>query len=103
MEQSKASIIKLIKGYAEEKYDDYEIRQYLTAKERLNNEFARDVIDGLVKFLESTDEAVAVAEPKENEDVGTDGDGTVPAEAVHTSGKRSKEKVSEIHTGLSKA
>lgn len=101
MEQSKASIIKLIKGYAEEKYDDYEIRQYLTAKERLNNEFARDVIDGLVKFLESTDEAVA--EPKENEDVGTDGDGTVSAEAVHTSGKRSKEKVSEVHAGLSKA
>lgn len=100
MEQSKASIIKLIKGYAEEEYDDYEIRQYLTTKERMNNEFARDVIDGLVKFLESTDEAVA--EPKENEDVGTDGNGAVFTEAVHTSRKRSKEKVSEIHTGLSK-
>lgn len=101
MEQSKVSIIKLIKGYAEEKYDDYEIRQYLTAKERLNNEFARDVIDGLVKFLESTDEAVA--EPKENEDVGTDGDGTVPAEAVRTGGERSEKEVPEIHTGFSKA
>jgi len=102
-----------IKTYAEEKYDDYEYRHMLTAKERLNNEFARDVVDDLLKMLDKVSDTIdeqlvkdklnIADEPKENEDVGTDGDGTVFTEAVHTSRKRSEKEVSEIHTGLSEA
>ena len=102
-----------IKTYAEEKYDDYEYRHMLTAKERLNNEFARDVVDDLLKMLDKVSDTIdeqlvkdklnIADEPKENEDVGTDGNGTVSAEAVHTSRKRSEKEVSEIHTGLSEA
>ena len=110
-----SAIVDLIKGYAEEKYDDYEYRHMISAKERLNNEFARDVIDDLVKFLENIgmkiDEKVledklkesGLTEPKENEDVGTDGNGETPAEDVHAVRSRSAEEVSEIHSGFYKA
>lgn len=100
-------ITDTIREYSEQKYDDYEIRQYLSAKERLNNEFARDVINDLLKVLdginEKIDEQLAkdILEIKEIEDVRADGDGTVPAEAVRTGGERPEKEVSEVHTGLS--
>lgn len=102
-------ITDTIREYSEQKYDDYEIRQYLSAKERLNNEYARDVINDLLKVLddinEKIDEQLAkdILEIKEVEDVGTDGNGEVSAEAVHGSRAGSEEKVSEVHTGFSKA
>lgn len=98
-----------IKTYSEQKYDDYEIRQYLSAKERLNNELARDVIADLLKMLDKVSDTIDEQlvkdklneEPKESEDVGTDGNGEVPAETVCPSGDGSEKGIFEVHTGLS--
>lgn len=112
------AIVNGIKDYAEMKYDDYAIRDKITARERANNELARDVIEDLLKFLEhistSIDEKAVedkvkhteepkAEEVKENSNVGTDGNGEVSAEAVHGSRAGSEEEVSEVHAGLSKA
>ena len=91
--------LEAIKKYEIEKYDDYDRRNELTMRERMANEEARNVLEGLLNHLE----ALNAEEVKESKDVGTDGDGTVSAEAVHTSRKRSEKEVSEVHAGLSKA
>lgn len=106
-------ITDTIKDYAFEKYDDYETRQYLSERKRMNNELARNVVDDLLKFLENVSSTIdeqlvkdklnEAEAPKEIEDVGTDGNGKVSAEAVRTGGERPEKEVSEIHTGLPKA
>ena len=97
-----------IKKYEIEKYDDYDRRNDLTLKERMANENARNVLEGLLKHLEGLNveepkEEKKAEEVKENSNVGTDGNGEVPAEAVHGSRAGSEEKVSEVHAGLPKA
>ena len=97
-----------IKKYEIEKYDDYDRRNELTMRERMANESARNVLEGLLKHLEALNaeepqEEKKAEEVKENSNVGTDGDGSVPAEAVHGSRAGSEKEVSEVHTGLSKA
>ena len=113
-------IITEMELYAIKKYDDYDRRDKISLKERMANEQARAVIEDLVKAMKAVavdaaieadkapryiadDAKIDLAGEKEKADVGINRDGEVPAEAVHTSGKRSKEEVSEIHTGLSKA
>lgn len=90
--------LKAIKEYEIEKYDDYDRRNGLSMRERMANEEARNVLEKLLKHLESLNDEV-----KENEDVRTDGDGEVPAETVLDSRAGSEEEVSEVHAGLSKA
>ena len=97
-----------IKKYEIEKYDDYDRRNNLTLKERMANESARNVLEGLLKHLEGLNaeepkEEKKAEEVKENSNVGTDGNGEVPAEAVHGSRAGSEKEVSEVHTGLPKA
>lgn len=98
--------IEAIKKYSADKYDDYENKDKLTMRERMANESARDVLEKLVKHLEAMNEEEPkeskADEVKENSNVGANGDGKVPAEAVHGSRTRSAEKVPEVHTGLSK-
>lgn len=91
--------LEAIKKYEIEKYDDYDRRNELSTRERMANEAARDVLEGLLKHLE----ALNAEEVKESKDVGTDGNGEVSAEAVHGSRAGSEKEVSEIHTGFSKA
>lgn len=99
--------IEAIKKYSADKYDDYESKDKLTMRERMANESARDVLEKLVKHLEAMNEEEPkeskVDEVKENSNVGTDGNGEVPAKAVHGSRTGSEKEVSEIHAGLSKA
>ena len=100
--------LEAIKKYEIEKYDDYDRRNDLTLKERMANENARNVLEGLLKHLEGLNaeepkEEKKADEVKENSNVGTDGNGEVSAEAVHAVRSRSAEEVPEIHTGLSKA
>lgn len=100
--------LEAIKKYEIEKYDDYDRRSDLTLKERMANESARNVLEGLLKHLETLNaeepkEEKQAEEVKENSNVGTDGNGEVSAEAVHGSRAGSEEKVSEVHAGLSKA
>lgn len=105
------SIIEKIQKYAIDKYDDYDRRDKLSLRERMTNEHARYVLDDLIKALEASEEKpiidenakIDLAGEKEKADVGINRDGEVPAEAVHTSRKRSKEEVSETHAGLSEA
>ena len=91
--------LEAIKKYEIEKYDDYDRRNELTMRERMANEEARNVLEGLLNHLE----ALNAEEVKESKDVGTDGNGEVPAEAVRTGRSGSTKEVSEVHTGLSKA
>lgn len=91
--------LEAIKKYEIEKYDDYDRRNELTMRERMANEEARNVLEGLLNHLETLN----AEEVKESKDVGTDGDGEVPAKAVHGSRTGSEKEVSEIHAGLSKA
>ena len=100
--------LEAIKKYEIEKYDDYDRRNELTLKERMANENARNVLEGLLKHLEGLGaeepkEEKKAEEVKENSNVGTDGNGEVSAEAVPSSRAGSEEKVSEVHTGLPKA
>lgn len=97
-----------IKKYEIEKYDDYDRRNELSMKERMANENARNVLEGLLKHLEGLNaeepkEEKQAEEVKENSNVGTDGNGEVSAEAVHGSRAGSEKEVSEVHTGLPKA
>ena len=97
-----------IKKYEIEKYDDYDRRNNLTLKERMANESARNVLEGLLKHLEGLNaeepkEEKQAEEVKENSNVGTDGNGKVSAEAVHGSRAGSEKEVSEVHAGLPKA
>ena len=110
-------IITEMQFYAVEKYDDYDRKDKLTLKERMANEQARAVIDDLVKAMkavavdaaieadkvETAEENMRIdlAGEKEKSDVGINGNGEVPAEAVRTGRSGSTEKVSEVHTGLS--
>lgn len=89
--------LKAIKEYEIEKYDDYDRRNELSMRERMANEEARNVLEGLLNHLE----ALNAEEVKESKDVGTDGDGEIPEEDVHTVRSRSAEEVSEIHSGFS--
>ena len=91
--------LEAIKKYEIEKYDDYDRRNELNMRERMANEEARNVLEGLLKHLETLN----ADEVKESEHVGTDGDGGVPAEAVHGSRAGSEKEVSEVHAGLPKA
>ena len=100
--------LEAIKKYEIEKYDDYDRRNELTMRERMANEEARNVLEGLLKHLEELNaeepkEEKQADEVKENEDVRADGNGEVPAEAVHGSRAGSEKEVSEVHAGLSKA
>lgn len=95
-----------IKKYEIEKYDDYDRRNDLTMKERMANESARNVLEGLLKHLEGLSaeepkEEKQADEVKENSNVGTDGNGETLAEDVHAVRPRSAEEVPEIHAGLS--
>lgn len=87
-----------IKKYEIEKYDDYDRRNELTMRERMANEEARNVLEGLLNHLE----ALNAEEVKESKDVRTDGDGEIPAETVLDSRPRPAKEVSEVHSGLSK-
>lgn len=98
--------LEAIRKYEIEKYDDYDRRNELTMRERMANENARNVLEGLLKHLEGLNaeepkEEKQAEEVKENSNVGTDGNGEVSAEAVHGSGIGLAEKVPEIHTELS--
>lgn len=100
--------LKAIKEYEIKKYDDYDRRNDLTMKERMANESARNVLEGLLKHLEGLNaeepkEEKQADEVKENSNVGTDGNGEVSAKAVHGSRAGSEEEVSEVHAGLPKA
>lgn len=110
-------IITEIQFYAVEKYDDYDRKDKLTLKERMANEHARAVINDLVKAMKAiaVDAAIEadkvetkeenmridLAGEKEKADVGTNGNGEVPAEVVRTGREGLAEEVPEIHAGLS--
>ena len=102
--------INYIRKYEAEKYDDYDRRDKLTYRERTANEHARLVLDDLIKELEKQEEKpvlvdenakIDLAGEKEKSDVGINGNGEVPTEAVRTGRSGSTEKISEVHTGLS--
>ena len=101
--------INYIRKYEAEKYDDYDRRDKLTYRERTANEHARYVLDDLIKALEASEEKpiidenakIDLAGEKEKADVGINGNGEVPAEAVRTGRSGSTEKVPEVHAGLS--